>query len=319
VVIAIIAVLIALLLPAVQQAREAARRSQCKNNLKQLGLALHNYHDTFNAFPASILRIDAAQRPSGCTWQTYPGHSWRVGILPYIEQATLYNLLSFTYLSNCYNGTIDGDGKISGSGNVRAQIIPPYICPSDSTRANIISGWAGSNYQEFLGASANFASATSSANLRIVGVLNDVGCRMADITDGTSNTLMVGEIFRGTPFIEFARPANRTNQRGYAWITGGNYGAIGTNIPPNYSEGYVMPATTPAAADPTARYDQMAWANDFNPGASDRRSSGGSKHTGGIQVLKADGSVGFISNNINLQVYANTATYQGGEVDVIRF
>jgi len=89
VVIAIIAILIALLLPAVQQAREAARRTQCKNNLKQMGLALHNYHDVYDRFPNASMAADTPQ--PGCSgWVLSRGWSWRVAILPYVEQANLY-------------------------------------------------------------------------------------------------------------------------------------------------------------------------------------------------------------------------------------
>jgi prepilin-type processing-associated H-X9-DG protein len=145
--------------------------------------------------------------------------------------------------------------------------------------------------------------------------------RVGDVLDGTTNTFMVGEVYRGTPFVEYARspPSNRTNQRGGQWICGGNYGGIGTNIPPNYSEGYVVPSPTPGAADPNAHYDQLAWANQYNLGASDRRSSGSSKHTGGMNVLMADGSTHFVSDSVDLIVYGATATFQGGELQTIEF
>lgn len=96
VVIAIIAVLIALLLPAVQQAREAARRSQCKNNLKQFGLAMHNYHDTFSTFPMGH-DCFTDRLPSGTTWTRRL--SFFQGLLPYIDQAPLYNQINFSYTS----------------------------------------------------------------------------------------------------------------------------------------------------------------------------------------------------------------------------
>jgi prepilin-type N-terminal cleavage/methylation domain-containing protein/prepilin-type processing-associated H-X9-DG protein len=322
VVIAIIAILIALLLPAVQQAREAARRSQCKNNLKQIGLALHNYHDTFNTFPPSMIRNwNGGTNNGGCTWQSHPGYSWRAHILPGIDQASLYNVLNFTYLSGCYTGgSADGDGALPGGKNVKAQVIQTYLCPSDPTKPVADGSYAGSNYQELLGNTSTGVSIASSANnSKIVGVLNDVGCKIGDILDGTSNTLMVGEVYRGTPLVEYARPQNRTNQRGHSWLTGGNYGGIGTNIPPNYAEGSTVPSTVPSAADANAFYDQIDWSNDYNIGGSGRRSSGSSKHTGGMQVLMADGSCQFVSNNVDLNVYQNSSTFQGGELQVIQF
>src|ERR1700759_2816615 len=97
VVIAIIAVLIALLLPAVQQAREAARRSQCKNNMKQLGLAVHNYHDTYNHLPMCYYWGPAGlPGPTGSPTQG-PQSSWMIGILPFVDQAPLYSVLDFRY------------------------------------------------------------------------------------------------------------------------------------------------------------------------------------------------------------------------------
>src|SRR5262245_17149207 len=95
VVIAIIAVLIALLLPAVQQAREAARRTQCKNNLKQIGLAMHNYHDVYNTFPpGAVARFPVSNDGGGSSTSTEPGlWSWGFSILPYIDQSTTYNAL----------------------------------------------------------------------------------------------------------------------------------------------------------------------------------------------------------------------------------
>ncbi|MBT5017958.1 MAG: DUF1559 domain-containing protein, partial [Planctomicrobium sp.] len=118
VVIAIIAILIALLLPAVQQAREAARRTQCKNNLKQLGLALHNYHDTHGIFPNSM----DSYFPGGVPSRSNPrNHSWMVMILPFIDQAPLYQSIDFS--SQLYGQTLAG-GQL-----VTAQKMTPYRCP----------------------------------------------------------------------------------------------------------------------------------------------------------------------------------------------
>jgi prepilin-type N-terminal cleavage/methylation domain-containing protein len=137
VVIAIIAILIALLLPAVQQAREAARRSQCKNNLKQLGLALHNYHDVYNAFPQGHAQIQARIPVA-----SYEGRGLWVAILPYIEQTALYNL---------YNFDAHGLAQVPAVLNSK---IPAFICPSD--RAWTASNYGGVNYGGSVGSTPNF-------------------------------------------------------------------------------------------------------------------------------------------------------------------
>jgi prepilin-type processing-associated H-X9-DG protein len=147
-------VLVALLLPAMQQAREAARRSQCKNNLKQIGLALHNYHETYNAFPPAFVADKDGK----------PMHSWRVLILPYLGEQSLYNE---------YNFAEPWDGP--GNRELLARIPQVYVCPSR-------------------------LAAIPKTNTAYAGVLGEhcafrgsQPVRMAEITDGRSNTLIVGE------------------------------------------------------------------------------------------------------------------------------
>ena len=146
-------ILIALLLPAVQQAREAARRTQCKNNLKQIGLAMHNYHDTFGMFPAAHLNDS----------QDKPRLSWRVSILPYVDQAPLYNIYNF-------NDAWDGPSNA----RIASTPIPLYICPS-YTSTNM----------------------TTTCYVAISGDHTVMGAGKCipfkEIKDGTSNTLMVVE------------------------------------------------------------------------------------------------------------------------------
>ncbi|MCA9018377.1 MAG: DUF1559 domain-containing protein, partial [Planctomycetaceae bacterium] len=128
VVIAIIAILIALLLPAVQQAREAARRTQCKNNLKQIGLALHNYHDVYKMLPPGRTRKHSSLVP-GSAW--YAGNiSWLPRLLAQIDQANIYNTIDWN-LGNGTSGT-DGHGGVNGTNptGARRQIIPAFRCPS---------------------------------------------------------------------------------------------------------------------------------------------------------------------------------------------
>jgi len=130
VVIAIIAILIALLLPAVQQAREAARRSQCKNNMKQIGLALHNYHGTHRIFP-SIRMLDLKQYAGSCTagWQRPGGFSWRVMLLPFLDQGTIYNQINWD--DHLIGTSCGGTNSFAVADKT---VLPAFLCPSDPHR-----------------------------------------------------------------------------------------------------------------------------------------------------------------------------------------
>lgn len=166
VVIAIIGVLIALLLPAVQQAREAARRNSCANNLKQVGLALHNHHDTHGKFPPGYIATTTANSTYG--WATY--------ILPYIEQDNIYE-------------AIGNPRSILDSGVTKGgAIIEAYQCPSSTLADKQADGFARSNY---VGNGGYVISASSGDNGGFFGESSEFKFR--DMVDGTSNTIMVGE------------------------------------------------------------------------------------------------------------------------------
>jgi prepilin-type processing-associated H-X9-DG protein len=153
---AFIGILIALLLPAVQQAREAARRTQCKNNLKQIGLALHNYHDTYNSFPPAYV-ADSDGRPM---------HSWRVLILPYLDQQALYQSYDFTQPWD------------SPANQFVLQSMPPvFACPSNPAQGGNTTAYAAA-----FGPDCVFSGPE--------------GVKIQTIVDGTSNTVMVGEATR---------------------------------------------------------------------------------------------------------------------------
>ena len=130
VVIAIIAILIALLLPAVQQAREAARRAQCKNNLKQLGVAMHNYHDTYGMFPPSIWAIHWSQ---GHTWWSQEKGSHLVHLLPFVDQQPLYSRIDFRNRRADWWWMPKIDDQPRWGKKFRSYVIPTYMCPSDGS------------------------------------------------------------------------------------------------------------------------------------------------------------------------------------------
>ena len=219
VVIAIIAILIALLLPAVQQAREAARRSQCKNNLKQIGLALHNYHDAFGMLPPAMINPGTY---GSMTYYSYAlNHTGWTMLLPYIDQAPLYNQFNFNIASGPAQATTLGAAPppYQGSGGTdhqspTSQILTALLCPSDeqaklytatSTYGYQMTNAAPCNYL-FAGGGYNEGSAIWSANsngsttlpngmkVRIRGAFGNNGAaRIADLLDGTTNTILIGE------------------------------------------------------------------------------------------------------------------------------
>lgn len=175
VVIAIIGILVALLLPAVQAAREAARRSQCTNNLKQLALSFHNYHDVYLKFPAY-------QYPVAGT-NSWEGHGALTMILPYIEQTTIFDKIDFTKRWD--------DGYHTP---YRQTKIPAFVCPSDVPYPN--QAYGGTNYGVSGGATKNFYS-SGSPSAGSGAFVRWLETPMAAITDGTSNTILIAEFLHG--------------------------------------------------------------------------------------------------------------------------
>ncbi|WP_373653067.1 DUF1559 domain-containing protein [Schlesneria sp. DSM 10557] len=315
VVIAIIAVLIALLLPAVQQAREAARRTQCRNNLKQIGLALHNYHDTALRFPQSVIW---GYRVPGTTTMLPYHHTWMTGILPYIDQAPLYNQVNFMLPA------------ISGGVNQPhlAIQLPAFVCPSDAASISPVGGTHGFATTDYAACNGfdwwSRPPATDTVNSFYGGVFNPLqSVKISDIVDGTSNTIAVAETDRGgfeagppsTSGTGRRRIANNGVFRaafiGGQFTTEMNEGGkdYNTAIPFPFPDGssnsgsWWRPAPYLYAPSFIAQYGP----NTEWPGTS-------SYHTGGIHALMADGSVRFISQNISWNVYYATSTISGNEI-----
>ena len=259
VVIAIIAVLIALLLPAVQQAREAARRSQCKNNLKQMGLALHNYHDTHGTLPAGHYKLPG-------TTIGNPGWGWGAMILPQLEQGNLYQSLNVATTS-----------LTAASKPASETPLSVFRCPSDvGPPLNAgRGGHATSNYMGIYGSKDITASTGGTINGYLsssgTGVFSpNSGVRLRDVTDGTSNTVMVGEVAFGMVGAE--------DYGGSIWA--------GTAAGTGYVSSIVTLAGTgtPAAA--------------FRIFGTNLRAIS-SFHSGGGQFLLVDGSVRFVSESVD--------------------
>lgn len=333
VVIAIIAILIALLLPAVQQAREAARRTQCRNHMKQLGLALHNYHDVFDRLPQSQISGNAV--PAGCSsWIRHSGYSWRVLILPYIDQAPLYNQLdtSFSELSGCMQ-----DPNMSGAqwNTFRGTIISPFLCPSDPEEP-LRSGWAGTNYAAAVRARGDQSHGQNN-DQDDIGVLTRRGMRLASIKDGTSNTIMVGEVFRGKDFYRTSGGgSNQNRNRCHRWVESSAFCQCNAGVRVDSAQvsgsnphGFVQPlppAATPCTDTSTTFGrrvndpcpDLVSWTDPINGGNVGPRPLS-SAHVGGAFGLMADGSVQFISENVDFIALGHTFTSKGNETNTLEF
>ena len=293
VVIAIIGILVGLLLPAVQAAREAARRMQCSNNLKQIGLALHNYESSFRSFPAgNIVRLGSPLRGDGWTWHAR--------ILPYLEQSPLYNQVN-SVMGTDIGGTTSAPQLLAA----RDTRLTVFQCPShpDGVQNPSKNGYQVSNYNGVCG--------STTFNDDQLDEPTDIGyngngffhmnsrVRFGDITDGTSNTFMVAEVqdeLRGAP------NSNRMpgSDRKYNFADGSD-----NNPPTDISEYLVgMEANDPINANIR---DADGFYNNTGEYA-------GSYHTGGAQFVLGDGSVRFVSQNINMTTYRAISTRNGGEV-----
>jgi prepilin-type N-terminal cleavage/methylation domain-containing protein len=295
VVIAIIGILIALLLPAVQAAREAARRSQCTNNLKQLGIGIHNYHDTYKCFPPGKITPGAC-----CSTQSYT--NWAIAILPFVEQKPMFDQYDHNQVNEHANNAF-----------VREQPLEVHQCPSDENANKLerpASGpGSGLNYRHGsyrgMGGSHWFAAQgqetfnwwddCNNTNLSIArGILPCVGPykkwhdppNMANVRDGTSNTWMIGE-----------QVARETTRRGSFWA---------------YS--YTSYNTSDAAPHHSTLlgYDRC----QRTPGRSSNRCKRGwgSFHPGGLQFCLGDGSVRNVSLTIDIYLFCNLATMSGEEL-----
>jgi prepilin-type N-terminal cleavage/methylation domain-containing protein/prepilin-type processing-associated H-X9-DG protein len=268
VVIAIIAILIGLLLPAVQKVRAAAARMQCQNNLKQIGLGLHNFHDSYQRFPSGIMAAigtgSGAILPSSCPrcpQPPIPGKwgSWLTWILPFVEQQNLYNELNL-------NGR--EYGYCLGPSSPGATVVRTYICPSDYVPQTTIQYsiyYFGVN--SYFGNAGTKAWPVSSASLNGVLYYNS-SVKISDVTDGTSNTFLAGERYSKDPAVP---DSELSDWRGWAWT---NYNSGGDHLGDTN-----WPINSPASTI----------------GQNSRKTNFGSGHTGGANFVLCDGSVRFLT------------------------
>jgi prepilin-type N-terminal cleavage/methylation domain-containing protein/prepilin-type processing-associated H-X9-DG protein len=302
VVIAIIAVLIALVVPAVQKVREAANRAQCINNLKQLGLAAHHYHDSAGRFPTGVHPVD--NLPDG---RHANGTCWEVELLPYLEQRNLHSKWDYSD---------HGNNVAGGTSATTAQVIKVFLCPSDALADPVFHFvWLAGNKYSWANGFYGITSYGGSAGQRSFGpppvtldgiFFQDSRVRLAaDITDGASNTFLFGErshrdpefdrIASATPSLfPFAFPLGGVGMWGAVQFTsGGSNGhhLLSAAVPINYQ---MPPSGSPAEG-------------------VDRLCAYGSGHAGGANFAFADGSVRFVSDQTSLEILRALSTRAGGE------
>jgi len=328
VVIAIIAILIGLLLPAVQKVREAAARTKCQNNLKQLGLALHNYEGAKGVLPPAF-----PANPQGA-YATYPAYFYTWSVLaqltPYLEQSAVYSQLDLTL--PLYQSTPPFDIFPSNQFAVTV-IVPLFLCPSDKgqpvSSAYGVTNLAPTNYAACVGSGTTQGGPPFGSAWNADGVFQaQTPNRILDVADGTANTAAMSESILGDgpenftgaapgtadvayKYTGFGSPLNDancassfqwniSNHRGFMWASGeircGTYNHYYTPNSPTYD--CVTNSTAPGISQDTAVGFRAAR----------------SRHTGGVNVLLADGSVRFVGNDIAAGTWTALATRSGGEV-----
>ncbi|MEX0793155.1 MAG: DUF1559 domain-containing protein [Pirellulaceae bacterium] len=317
VVIAIIGVLVALLLPAVQQAREAARRSSCSNQLKQLGLALHLYHDTYLKFPIGAGHDGSTYTSGSYTSQRSP---WSVALLPYIEQTAIYERYNFAGASYSYSleaGSAHADNRAVATTPMKA-----YTCPS-------YGGYNGlhTNYFGVMGGGVlETAYSATGSNLGRAMWENGILYRnsrvgMNGITDGTTNTLALGEtIYQRAPLRD-----SSASQHYFTWASSIRMGqppipgtmAGVTDVPINGWKGDGgMDDTAFIASEANSRGTIRSGTSSTAAPAVNclQCRAFSSRHPGGAQFCMASGSVQFLSDTIDLAILRRLAIRNDGEV-----
>ncbi len=316
-VIAIIVVLIAILLPAALAGREAARRIHCTNNLKQIGLAMHDYHDQHGTFPPGV---------KGCCWGT-----WLVFVLPYIDQESVYDSWNFAGNNRCDRTVQAGMFGYAGAANttVTSHRVSGYACPSDPNNANLV-GQGGVTSQNYV---VNFGNTITSqspyyqfAGMRLPfrgAPFSDIGAPDIDVTsqfdsmtrpgtmsfaamtDGLSGTMVASEVLVGTG----------GDLRGFSWW--GFAAQFSGLMPPNSSSPDVLqsshdcgkPAFNPPCTGATGEENQRGIY--FGLGLFNNPRS---RHPGGVNVGMVDGSVRFIRNSVDVFVFQALASTSGSEL-----
>jgi prepilin-type N-terminal cleavage/methylation domain-containing protein/prepilin-type processing-associated H-X9-DG protein len=310
VVIAIIAILIGLLLPAVQKVREAAARMKCQNNLKQMGVAMHAYESANQRFPSG-----GATGANSCTGCSGWGYSWMAVLLPYMEQDPLWQKLAAVAAANPgYTGN-----PMTYIANIT---ISTYRCPSSTLPVGVANSGASqaADYTAIAGCvNSGMGTGQADSGALTYGISNNNGVmyassttRIADITDGTSNTMVIGEV--GGGFKNGSTVAQDFRQgRTYTFLMGTNYAApSGWNNTDNRGMNWTtIRYTINYSSVSTAVATDATTGIMTSPGANNPLSS---THTGGVNVVLADGSVRFLRDSTPLTTLGPLSSRNDGVV-----
>ena len=320
VVMGIIAVLIALLLPAVQSARGTVRRLQCVNNMRQLGLAIHDYHCIYNSIvPGRIWKT----LPSGnfpTTFSGTPDTPWCVLMLPQLEQQALFNAFNFSLGTEGPSPTTPAAGFFANS-TVMGTRVGLFQCPADRvrtfqmptsfaggalsgpilTKGNYSVSWGNTNWQQAAIGTTNYLQSAFGHNGQL---------HFGSVIDGLSTTVFMAELIQ----------ADTNDVRGLLWSTMPGGGSFMTRFTPNATQDYIvglgaavggdqLNQTIFCTNDPGHKLPCVGGAGDNNGFAGAR-----SWHAGGINTLWGDGSVHFVTNSINAQIWIAINSIQAGEI-----
>lgn len=329
VVIAIIAILIGLLLPAVQKVREAAARAKCSNNLKQFGLAAHNYASTNETFPPTqhtAVIVAGTTSSSGATLQAL--------MLSYFEQGNKYNQFDFHYNTNS-DTPIHSSLPPKAGANAAARVgdVPIFLCPSDPSSAVTFNA-GRQNYMGSLGASSSYRGGTLKDGVFAIpypsagSVMK--GISPLGVTDGTSNTSLFAEVMRGTyPSGSGASYDHTTSSIGgtYSGVSltdGRNVSQCNTmsgtkihyvgqqyyrNLPQNFVYTHTLPINWNKKTNNPATQKYICG----NSGFTAVHQAASSYHTGGVNLCMADGSVKFATDSTPFDIWQNVGSRAGGE------
>jgi len=295
----------------VQSAREAARRSQCVNNLKQLGIAMHNYHDTLGSFPPGALNVQGGF--------SSPRQTWMPHLYPYMEATNIYNNFNFSLTGPPFGlpwyNTVNSFGPTA----ITAMTISTLLCPSDGVAATpfkqrwpldatdaLSNHLSRSNYLGFFGnisqgAGRPTASGAPSDPFHQKATFgHNMVTRMADFSDGTSNSLMIGEYLTGG--------GELNDGRACLWADFAGYSQLYTQLTPNSS--------SPDLLYPSYCFNyptrNLPCANGTGGGTDTAATR--SRHPGGVNVLMGDGSVRFAKNTVNVFIWRGLGSIAGSEV-----